>query len=460
MLPVVAIVGRPNVGKSSLFNRLVGKRKAIESAISGTTRDQVSQRARFHDYEVILIDTGGLELDAGGSIEADVQSQARAAISGADVVMFVLDVRYDPTASDFHAAELLRKSGKPTLMVANKCDHLSSLEERAYNFYELGFGEPVAVSAIHGTGLDELQIQVEEALRGLKFDPHPEETMRAAGLRLAFLGRPNVGKSSFINAIFGKEKVIVSDIPGTTRDAVEVPFEYEGTPYVLVDTAGIRRRGKVEAGIEKYSVMRSFQSIDDADVVVLVMDANEGVRSQDLHVAEFVLNDNKGLIIVMNKMDLFDDQDRAKVRLTQLLRKRMAFVPWAPVVFTSALNRKNLFPVLELARTIGEQRQRTVSKQELDFWLEDATEKHASAGGKLKQRTQVQGVTQVGVNPPTFVFKTAYPDRMHFTYPRYLENSFRERFGFEGTGLKLIFTRSGALEGRRSGKGKGSTTSA
>jgi len=450
MHPVVAIVGRPNVGKSSLFNRLVGKRKAIESAISGTTRDQVSHRARFHEYDVVLIDTGGLELDAGGVIEADVQSQARAAIQGADVIVFVLDVRYDPTAADFHAAEILRKSGKPTVMVANKCDHVSSLEERTFNFYELGFGEPVAVSAIHGTGLDALMDNVETQLKALNIDPEPSELNRAQGLRLAFLGRPNVGKSSFINAIFGKEKVIVSEISGTTRDAIEIPFEYNGNPYVLVDTAGIRRRGKVEAGIEKYSVMRSFQSIDDADVVVLLIDANEGVRAQDLHVCEFVLNENKGLVIVMNKMDLFEDQEHAQRRLTNLLRKRMAFVPWAPVVFTSALNRKNLFPVLDMAHQIGKQRQREVSQQELNFWLEETVEAHSSAGGKLKQRTRVESVKQVGVNPPMFVFKTKYSERMHFSYPRYLENSFRERFGFEGTAVKMLFTQSGERESRRS----------
>ena len=333
MHPVVAIVGRPNVGKSSLFNRLVGKRKAIESAISGTTRDQVSQVVHFRDYDVLLVDTGGLELDSSGTIEADVQSQARAAIQGADVVVFVLDVRFDPTAADFHAAELLRKSGKATVMVANKCDHVASLEERTFNFYELGFGEPVAISAIHGTGLDALMVAVEAelSLLGLNFDP--SDVSRPEGLRLAFLGRPNVGKSSFINAVFGKEKVIVSEIPGTTRDAVEIPFEYAGHPFVLVDTAGIRRRGKVESGIEKYSVMRSFQSIDDADVVVLVMDANDGVRAQDLHVCEFVLNQNKGLIVVMNKMDLFEDQEQAQARVTNLLRKGNAIFSFAAPVF-------------------------------------------------------------------------------------------------------------------------------
>ena len=450
MLPVVAIVGRPNVGKSSLFNRLVGKRRAIESSVSGTTRDQISHKVLFHDYETLLVDTGGLEFEADGDIEEDVQAQARAAIIGADVIIFVLDVMHDPTASDFHAADILRKSGKPCVMVANKCDHLSRLEEHVFNFYELGFGEPVAVSAIHGTGLDALRESVQKELKGLDFVPHSEAPKsKFEGLKLAFVGRPNVGKSSFVNAIFGKEKVIVSDVPGTTRDAVEVPFTYNDHDYVLVDTAGIRRRGKVEKGIEKYSVLRSLQSVDEADVVVLVIDAEEGVRAQDLHVCEFVLNENKGLVIVLNKMDLFEDQEKARGRLTRLLRHRMAFVPWAPVVFTSAKDRKNLFPVLEIAYQIGEERKREVSQQELDYWLDMATEKHSLAGGQGKRRAKVTAVRQVATEPPTFVFKSDWADRMHFSYPRYLENSLREQFGFTGTSIRLIFTKSGKDETRK-----------
>ena len=440
MLPVVAIVGRPNVGKSSLFNRLVGKRRAIESMVSGTTRDLISKRIGLFDYEVLLVDTGGLELDADGDIESDVQSQARVAIEGADLIIFVVDVRSDLTASDFHAADLLRKSGKVCLMVANKCDHVSRLEEKTFNFYELGFGDPVAVSAIHGTGLDELKNLAEDKLKELGFVPEKEERT-STGLKLTFIGRPNVGKSSMVNALFGKDKVIVSEVPGTTRDMVEVAFSYADHDYILIDTAGVRRRGKVEKGIEKYSVMRSLQAVEDSDVVVLMIDANDGVRAQDLHVCEFVLNQSKGLIVVMNKMDLFEDQEKARYRLTNLLRKRMAFVPWAPVVFTSAKRRKNLFPILDLAYDIQQRRLIEVSQLELGFWLDETLNKHVPAGGRGIQRSEIMSVEQTGVNPPTFTFKVKHPDKLHFSYVRYLENRLREKFGFEGTGIKVQFSK-------------------
>lgn len=415
--------------------------------ISGTTRDTVSHRVSFFDHEVLLVDTGGLELDSEGDIESDVQSQARAAIEGADVVIFVVDVRTDLTASDFHAADLLRKSGKACVMVANKCDHVSRLEEKTYNFYELGFGEPVAVSAIHGTGLDELQDTVVDQLKELGF-VETEEAPEVKGLRLAFVGRPNVGKSSLVNAMFGKKKVIVSDVPGTTRDMVEVPFIYDDNEFVLVDTAGLRRRGKIEKGIEKYSVMRSFQAIEGADVVVLVIDAEQGVRAQDLHVCEFVLAQSKGLIVVVNKMDLFEDMAKAQFRFTNLLQKRMAFIPWAPVVFSSAKDRRNLFPILDLAHSIDETRRIEVPQLELDYWLDETVTQHVPAGGKGLKRAEVLSVKQIGVNPPNFVFKVRHPSKLHFSYMRYVENRLREKFGFEGTAIKMNFDR----EHRRSGK--------
>lgn len=436
MLPVVAIVGRPNVGKSSLFNRLVGKRHAIESVVSGTTRDVISHRADFGARDVLLVDTGGLEIDSNGDIEADVQSQARAAITGADVVIFVVDVRTDLTAADFHAADILRKSGKACVMVANKCDHISSLEEKTYNFYELGFGEPVAISAIHGTGLDELRHFVSVKLDELGFDTEKSE-QKEKGIRISFVGRPNVGKSSLINGLFGKSKVIVSDTPGTTRDAVEVPFEYLGEQFVLIDTAGVRKRGKVEAGIEKYSVMRSLQSLEDTDIAVLVLDSVDGVRAQDLHIAEFVLEEAKGLIIAVNKMDTFEDQDKMRHRLTVLLQKRMVFIPWAPVVFTSAKRGTNLMPILELAKKIYETRKLQISNEELKFWLDDTIEQHIPTGGKGIRRVEVLSVKQTGINPPAFVFNVRNPQNLHFSYVRYLENKLREKFGFNGTGIKV-----------------------
>ncbi len=447
MLPVVAIVGRPNVGKSSLFNRLVGKRHAIESVISGTTRDTVSHRVKFFNQEVLLIDTGGLELNSDGDIEEDVQSQARAAIEGADLVIFVVDVRTDLTASDFHAANLLRKSGKTTVMVANKCDHVSSLEEKTYNFYELGFGEPVAISAIHGTGLDELKHHALEGLEKLGLANDETEEPPQTGVRISFVGRPNVGKSSLINALFGKSKVIVSEVPGTTRDAVETPFEFEEQNFVLIDTAGVRRRGKVEKGIEKYSVMRSLQAIEDSDVCVLVIDGSDGVRAQDLHVVEFVLDQGKGLVVVVNKIDTFDDQEKMRHRFANLLRKRMAFVPWAPVVFTSATKRTNVIPVLQVAANIYENRNLKVDPKTLEFWLDETIEGHVPSGGRGLKRSEVLAVEQAGVNPPNFMFKVRHPEKLHFSYVRYLENRIRESFGFEGTAIKISFKKAGRKRG-------------
>ncbi|MBT5016115.1 ribosome biogenesis GTPase Der [Candidatus Peregrinibacteria bacterium] len=443
MLPVVAIVGRPNVGKSSLFNRLVGKRHAIESVISGTTRDTVSHRVSFFDQQALLVDTGGLEITSDGDIEEDVQSQARAAIEGADLVIFVVDVRTDLTASDFHAADLLRKSGKACVMVANKCDHVSSLEEKTYNFYELGFGEPVAISAIHGTGLDKLKNNALDELGKLNLLSETDEKEVTEGIRISFVGRPNVGKSSLINALFGKAKVIVSDVPGTTRDAVETPFEFEDEQFVLIDTAGVRRRGKVEKGIEKYSVLRSLQAIEDSDICVLVIDGSDGVRAQDLHVVEFVLEQGTGLVVVVNKIDTFEDQDKMRHRFAGLLRKRMAFVPWAPVVFTSATKRTNVIPVLQVAADIYEKRHYEVDPKSLEFWLDETIEGHVPSGGRGVKRSEILKVEQTGVNPPVFTFKVRHPEKLHFSYVRYLENRIRESFGFDGTCIKINFKKAG-----------------
>ncbi|KKR08363.1 MAG: GTP-binding protein EngA, GTP-binding protein [Candidatus Peregrinibacteria bacterium GW2011_GWF2_39_17] len=442
MLPVVAIVGRPNVGKSSLFNRLAGRRHAIESPVSGTTRDQISKLVRLSKHNILLIDTGGLEIGNEGDIEKDVQAQANAAIAGADVVILVVDVRFDPTADDFHAAELLRKSGKPCLMVANKCDHLGRLEEKTFNFFELGFDQPIAVSAIQAIGLDELREGIEQQVSALGFPALNDKITPNKGIRLGFVGRPNVGKSSLINALFGKKKVIVSEIPGTTRDAVEVPFSYNNDDFILIDTAGVRRRGKIEKGIEKYSVMRSFQAIEDSDIVVLVLDGSDGIRAQDLHVVEFILEQYKGLIVAINKVDTFDDFDQSRRRFENILRHRMAFVPWAPVVFVSALEKRNLFTILDLAIQIEQERIKKIPDQELQAWLNETVAKHVPAGNRGNRQAELIGIKQRGNKPPTFVFQAKNAEYFHFSYKRFLENQFREKFGFIGTGIKMVFDRS------------------
>lgn len=451
MTAIVAIVGRPNVGKSTLFNRLLGKRKAIESSVPGTTRDRIYETMNIGEYEVLMVDTGGLELGKSeGSIEANVQDQSKVAIDGADVILFVVDVRADPTAEDFHAAELLRKSKKKVILVANKCDN-PHYEELRYNLYELGFGEPVAVAALHSMGIFELEDAIEESLKEQGFEKGERQAQSNGRLRIAFLGRPNVGKSTMVNALFGKQRVVVSEVAGTTRDSTEVDFEYDGYPFTLVDTAGMRRRGKVEPGIEKYSILRTMQAVDNADVCVVMVDFSEGVMNQDAHVCEYILERKKGLFLVANKVDIIDadEREQAEHMFIHALKEKMAFLPWAPVVFASALERRNVFNILEIAMQIQEQRNRVIPKQELAVWLQMALDRHPPKGMRGKHKFAVLGVKQDGVQPPTFIFSCNWPEIMHFSYGRYLENELRAHFGFIGTPLRLLYRKPGDRGSRR-----------
>jgi len=453
MSAIVAIVGRPNVGKSTLFNRLIGKRRAIESDVPGTTRDRIYDTVDIEGYKVLLVDTGGIEARAGNDIEANVQEQSKTAIEGADVIVFVVDVREELTGEDFHTADLLRKSRKPVILTANKCDN-PKLEDLRYNLFELGFGEPVALTALHSFGIDELEDRVAEELKKLKFEKNEEEVHDEDRIRIAFLGRPNVGKSTMVNALFGKKMVVVSDIPGTTRDSTEIPFEYKNIPFTLIDTAGIRRRGKVEQGIEKYSLLRSMQSVEQADICVLLIDAEEGVTKQDCHVSEYILEERKGLILVVNKMDRFKDKEREdrEHMLVHELQKTMAYLPWAPVVFASGLERRNIFQILELAGEITEERKRVVPRQDLKIWLNLALKKHPPRGSRGKQRFNVLSVEQVDILPPTFVFLCDWPEIMHFSYGRFLENELRSQFGFNGTSIRMIFRKPGERGKKRKTK--------
>ncbi len=440
MTAVVAIVGRPNVGKSTLFNRLLGKRKAIESSVPGTTRDRIYEKMPVGPFEVLMVDTGGLELGKSqGSMEANVQEQSKTAIEGADLILFVVDVREDLTAEDFHAAEILRKSKKKVLLVANKCDN-PKFEDLRYNLFELGFGEPVPVAALHSMGVYELEDAMQEALEEIGTSVESEKKSEGR-LRIAFLGRPNVGKSTMVNALFGKQRVVVSEVAGTTRDATEVDFDYDGHPFTLIDTAGMRRRGKVEAGIEKYSILRTMQSVDEADVCVVMVDFSEGVMNQDAHVCEYILEQKKGLILVANKSDAIEPEkkEQAEHMFIHALKDKMAFLPWAPVVFASGMERRNIFNILEIALQIEAERNRILPKQDLAVWLQMALDHHPPKGVRGKHKFAILGVKQDGVKPPTFVFTCNWPEIMHFSYGRYLENELRARFGFIGTPLRFIF---------------------
>ena len=438
MTAICAIVGRPNVGKSTLFNRLVGSRRAIESSVSGTTRDRIHYKLLIQDRELTLVDTGGIELDVGeGSIESQVQEQSKVAIEGADLILWVVDVRHDLTSEDYHALALLRKSKKPVYLIANKCDN-PKMEDGGMHLYSLGLSKVLFVSALHAHGLYEL----EDALYGfLKENNLGEKIVQEEGapIRLAMVGRPNVGKSTMLNALMQKQVVVTSDVPGTTRDRVDVELEWNDQKFVLIDTAGIRRRGKIDVGLEKYSVLRTFRAISESDICILLLDPVEGITAQDCHVSEYALNEGKGLVLVANKMDLFKGEEReeAENQFIYKVKRKMAYVPWAPLVFSSALKGKHVEPILELAVSIQTQRTRQIPQEELTAWLRQSLLKHQPKGQKGKKQFNVLQVEQVGVQPPHFIFACEAPELRHFSYERFLENQMREVFGFGGTALWL-----------------------
>lgn len=433
---VVAIVGRPNVGKSTLFNRLVGGRQAIVADIPGTTRDRLYAEARLGRAAFTVIDTGGLEPEAEEGYPAQIRLQVETALAEAEVILFLVDAEAGCTPADREIAQLLRRSEKPVVLVVNKSDN-ERRRELATEFYELALGEPVAVSAYHDIGLGELRERLEALL------PEEEAEAPPAALRLAIVGRPNVGKSALVNAILGRERVLVSAEPGTTRDAVDTPFEYEGQPLVLIDTAGIRRRGRVERGIEKYSVLRAEQALARADIGLLVLDASEGVSAQDMHIAGYVAEAHKGLIAVVNKWDLMEDTEESRSGFAGEVLRRLKFAPWAPLAFVSAKTGLNIEGLLDLALEIGETRRQRVPTGELNAVVQKAVAEHRPPS-RGKRVMRVLYATQAEVNPPTFVFFVSDAKLLHFSYQRYLENALRRAFGFEGTALKLVFrSRSG-----------------
>jgi GTP-binding protein len=429
--PVVAIVGRPNVGKSTLFNRLIGSRQAITEDVPGTTRDRLYGEAEYRDRTFALVDTGGLEPDASEGYSALIRHQVETAVNEADVLLFILDAPTGLTATDREIAEVLRRTTKPVVLVANKVDN-EARGQSTVEFFELGLGEPVLVSAYHGLGVRELLEQVD----GLLPDASDKTTVDA--LKLAVVGRPNVGKSALVNAILGQDRVIVSEEAGTTRDAVDTPFVYRDKPLVLIDTAGIRRRGRVERGVEKYSVMRAREAIERCDIAVLVMDAEQGVAAQDLHVAGYVAEATKGMIVAVNKWDLMEDSEEQRNAFARRVLRRLRFTPWAPLAFVSAKEGLNVEGLLELAVEIGETRSTRIPTSEVNTVLREAVAANPPPSPGRRQMRIKYG-TQASIHPPTFVFFANDASLLHFSYRRYLENVLRKRFGFEGTAIKLEF---------------------
>ncbi len=430
--PLVALVGRPNVGKSTLFNRLIGQRVAIVEDLPGTTRDRIYGDTEWNGVAFTLVDTGGLIPDAPeDDITGHVRQHAQLAIAEADVVVLLTDAKEGLTAIDEHIAQILRRSHKPILLAVSKADNR---ERRlaAVEFYALGLGQPMAISALHGTGTGDLLDEIVAAF------PLQEEEEETEATKVAIVGRPNVGKSSLLNAILGQERAIVHEAPGTTRDALDTTVEWGGQPIVLIDTAGIRRRGKIVPGVERYSVLRALKAIARADVALLLMDAVEGPTAQDAHVAGYVVEEAKGLVLVVNKWDLIEKDAHTMQQYTERVRQVFKFAPYASTLFISAKTRQRVDQVLTTALQVREQRQKRVPTGELNRMLQDVVARHAPPS-KGRRRLHFYYATQPTVDPPTIIFWVNHPRLVHFSYKRYLENRLREWFGFEGTPIRLSF---------------------
>lgn len=458
-IPMVALVGRPNVGKSTLFNRIVGQRLAVVHEQPGTTRDRLHAPAEWNGIPFTVVDTGGIEVlpesvvagrrpapervlaqDSAPYIPL-MRAQAELALQEADVVIFLTDVASGLTAGDEEVANILRRSRCPVFLAANKADNLR-LRQAALEFYGLGLGEVYPISALHGTGVADLLDDVVKAL------PPPPLTPPLGGeggaederVKLAIVGRPNVGKSSLLNRLLGEERAIVSPIPGTTRDAIDTYLEWEGTPITLIDTAGIRRRGKIGREVERYSVLRALRAIQRADVALLMIDGVEGVTAQDAHVAGFILDEWSGVVVLVNKWDAVEKDASTMAEYTRWVRETLRFLDYVPVLFISALTGQRVNKVIPTALAVREARFRRIPTGELNRLVQDALARHAPPS-KRGKRLKIYYVSQPGVAPPTFVFHVNDPQLVHFSYQRYLENRLREAYAFPGIPLRLIFRR-------------------
>ncbi|KOP63855.1 GTP-binding protein Der [Bacillus sp. FJAT-18019] len=431
--PVVAIVGRPNVGKSTIFNRLIGDRLAIVEDKPGITRDRIYGNAEWNGKAFSVIDTGGIEIDGDDMILKSIRMQAELAIEEADVIVFMCDAKTGVTQSDEEVAQILFRSGKPVILSVNKVDNLKRADD-IYEFYSLGFGDPVGISGSHGTGIGDLLDVVVENLPELEEDEYDEDV-----IRVALIGRPNVGKSSLVNAILGEERVIVSDVAGTTRDAIDTPFEKDGQRYVLIDTAGMRKRGKVYETTEKYSVMRAMRAIERADVVLVLINGEEGIIEQDKHIAGYAYEAGKASLFVVNKWDMVEKDDKTMQQFEKKIRDHFLFMTYAPVVFLSAKTKQRLQKLLPVVKHVADQHSLRVQTHLLNDVISDAVAINPPPTDKGR-RLRINYSTQVAVKPPTMVVFVNDPELMHFSYERYLENKIRAAFDFEGTPIR-IFTR-------------------
>jgi GTP-binding protein len=437
--PVVAIVGRPNVGKSTLFNHLIGQRKAIVEDIPGVTRDRLYDNCDWAGREFIIIDTGGIRFGEGDIFAREVKLQAELAIEEADVIIFVVDTRQGVSSEDQQVADLLRRSGKPVVLAANKVENFDRQLDY-YEFYNLGLGDPIPISAMHGLNTNDLLDAVIA-----RFAPQEEYEEDDDAIKIAIVGRPNVGKSSLVNAFLGEKRVIVSDIPGTTRDAIDTPFQYSGNKYILIDTAGVRKKSRIKEATEKYSVIRSLKSIERADVALIMLDGTEGVSEQDQRIAGYVHEQGRANIIVVNKWDLVEKDGHTMNKFDKDIREDLKFLAYAPIMYVSALTKKRIFKVLELVDFVVEQHNRRINTAELNRVVNEAMMLNPLPGGGGK-KVKIYYTTQVRTAPPTFVFFANQPDMVHFSYLRYLENVLRQNFGFEGSPIRLLVRQKSGKE--------------
>ena len=435
--PVVAIVGRPNVGKSTLFNALAGEMISIVKDTPGVTRDRIYADVTWLDKAFTLIDTGGIEPDSGDIILSQMREQAQIAIDTADVIVFITDVQQGLVDSDAKVADMLRRSQKPVVLVVNKVDSVQKYMMDVYEFYNLGIGEPIAISAANRTGIGDM---LDEIVKEFPEDADTDEDEDIP--KIAVVGKPNVGKSSLINKLLGEDRVIVSDIAGTTRDAVDAKVKWKDREYIFIDTAGLRRKGKIKEELERYSVIRTVTAVERADVVVVVIDATEGVTEQDAKIAGIAHERGKGVVIAVNKWDAVEKDDKTIYKHTNRIREVLAYMPYAELVFISAKSGQRLPRLFETIDAVIENQTLRIQTGVLNEILSEAVAMQQPPSDRGK-RLKIFYMTQVGVKPPTFVIFVNDKELMHFSYTRYIENKVRDAFGFRGTSLKFIIRERG-----------------
>lgn len=429
--PIVAVVGRPNVGKSTFFNKIVGRRVSIVEDTPGVTRDRIYAEAEWKGMTFALVDTGGIEPDSDDVILSQMREQAQLAMEMADVILFMLDGKDGITNSDREVANMLMRTGKEVIPVVNKVDS-PKMQDVIYDFYELGLGEPICISAANMLNLGDVLDRIVENF------PKGGFTDDEGITKIAVIGKPNVGKSSLINTLVGEKRVIVSDIAGTTRDSIDTPFRWNNSDYILIDTAGIRRRSKVFGDIEKYSVIRAIAAIERCDVCVLMIDAQTGVTEQDKKIAGLAHEEGKGIVVAVNKWDLIEKETGTMNEFRKEIQRELSFMSYAPIIFISVLTKQRIGKVMETAKFVAQSRSMRVSTGQLNNLIEDAMMMNPPPSDKGK-RLKIYYATQVAVKPPLFSFKVNNRELVHFSYSRYLENKIREAFGFDGTSIKFVF---------------------